>query len=127
MIDSDVLVSYLEGDGSTVSLVNDLIPAGIAISIVTYMETYQGVLRSVDPASSERRHALVINSLAILPFSESTARTRARLRHQPTIEGKKIRERALDLMIAATAIEHGLVLATRNLADSRDIPDLQVS
>jgi predicted nucleic acid-binding protein len=32
----------------------------------------------------------------------------------------------MDLMIAATAIEHGLTLATNNPADYRDIPNLQV-
>lgn len=35
-----------------------------------------------------------------------------------------MRNRAFDLVIAATAIEHGLQLVTHNLADFADVPDL---
>ena len=127
LIDSDVLVSYLEGDRDAVTLINGLMPAGIAISIVTYMEAFQGVLRSSNPVSRELRHAEVVHSMSVLPSTESTARSCARLRHQLTIDGKTMRDRALDLMIAATAIEHNLTLVTRNLADYGDIPGLQVN
>ncbi len=41
------------------------------------------------------------------------------------ISAIRTREMA-DCLIAATALEHGLKLATRNVADFRDIPDLRV-
>lgn len=34
--------------------------------------------------------------------------------------------RTLDLFIAATALEHGLTLVTRNLKDFQDIPGIQL-
>jgi predicted nucleic acid-binding protein len=36
-----------------------------------------------------------------------------------------VRQRALDLIIAATALEHDLTLVTRNREDFQDIPGLQ--
>lgn len=41
-------------------------------------------------------------------------------------QGKRVRQRALDLLIAATAIEHNLTLVTRNQADYRDVPGLML-
>lgn len=38
----------------------------------------------------------------------------------------RVRSRLIDLMIAATALEHGLTLATNNAADYRDIPGLLI-
>jgi predicted nucleic acid-binding protein len=37
---------------------------------------------------------------------------------------KRVNQRALDVVIAATAIEYGLTLVTRNITDYADIPDL---
>lgn len=88
------------------------------------METHQGVLRESDPIASHHRYAAALASIPILPFSEESARGCARLRHQLTSEGKRIRSRALDLIIASTALEHGLILVTRNRSDYRDIPGL---
>jgi predicted nucleic acid-binding protein len=35
-----------------------------------------------------------------------------------------VKSRALDLIIAATALEYGLTLVTKNTDDFKDIPDL---
>ena len=46
------------------------------------------------------------------------------MRHDLTVQGKRVRQRALDLMIAATAIEYNLILVTRNRPDCADIHGL---
>ena len=56
--------------------------------------------------------------------SSGKSRNSVRLRHELTVEGKRVRPRAIDLMIAATAIESNLVLVTRNRSDYADIPGL---
>jgi len=52
------------------------------------------------------------------------ARRCARLRLDLKNRGKRVRSRALDLITAATALEHGLTLVTRNTVDYHDIPGL---
>jgi predicted nucleic acid-binding protein len=39
-------------------------------------------------------------------------------------QNKRVKSRALDLIIAATALEDGLTLVTNNTDDFKDIPDL---
>ncbi len=89
LIDSDILVSYLEGDDETIQLVDGMVPIGVSLSIVTYMETYQGVLRASNPTLSERRHATITERIGVLPFTETTARTCARLRHELLGDGRR--------------------------------------
>jgi predicted nucleic acid-binding protein len=48
------------------------------------------------------------------------------MRHALKQTGKRVNSRAFDLIIASTAIEHGLMLVTRNLPDYTDIPELQI-
>lgn len=124
LIDSDVLTSFLAGQQEAVTTVQNLLPAGVAISIVTYMETYQGNFREADSIASQQRFAATLEGIPILSFSEETARRCAQLRHQLSSEGKRVRSRVLDLMIAATALEHDLTLVTRNRSDYQDIPGL---
>jgi predicted nucleic acid-binding protein len=126
LIDSDVFTDYLGSNGTAIAWVESLIPAGFAISSVAYMETLQGALRSANPAALAR-HAESLAQTPILPFTEETARLCGHLRHELWSQGKRVRPRALDLMIAATALEHGLTLVTRNRSDYQDIPALSMA
>ena len=57
-----------------------------------------------------------------IPIAERCARLRETLR----LQGKRVNQRALDLIVAATALEHDLTLVPRNVADYRDIPGLNL-
>ncbi len=48
------------------------------------------------------------------------------LRETLRSQGRRVNSRALDLMNAATALEHGLTLVTRNVDDYKDIPGLSL-
>jgi tRNA(fMet)-specific endonuclease VapC len=127
LIDSDWVIDYLAGVPDALELLDRLAEEGIAISIVTYMEVYQGVERSDNPEEAERRLASFLEAVPLLPVSPAVARRGARLRETLRSQGKRVANRALDLLIAATAIEYGLTLVTRNVRDYSDIPDLKTS
>lgn len=126
LIDSDWLIDQLDGDQSAHALLSRLAPEGIAISIVTYMETFQGVLRSATPAEAERKFRAFIATLPVLPFSIEVAERCAHLRHILRSQNKRVNQRAFDLVNAATALEHGLTLVTRNRRDYDDLPGLSL-
>jgi predicted nucleic acid-binding protein len=126
LLDSNLVIPYLADDPATVSLVERLAFDGIAISIITYMEVYQGTLRSPDPERARDQFESFITVVPTLPFSAAVARRCASLREELKGRGRRVRDRALDLMIAATALEYDLQLVTRNLADYEDIPHLTV-
>jgi predicted nucleic acid-binding protein len=124
LVDSDWVIDYLADVPEALELLEQLADEGIAISIVTYMEVYRGVERSKDPETAERQLSAFLESVPLLPISPAVARRCAGLRETLRRQGRRVNSRALDLLIAATAIEHNLTLATRNIQDYADIPGL---
>src|SRR5262245_64570163 len=100
---------------------------GFAISIISYLEAFEGTSRrgsSVEEAEDKVR--AFVSGVPVLPISLEIAERCARLREQLRREGKSVCSRAFDLIIAATALDHDLTLVTRNSADYRDVPDLRL-
>ena len=126
LLDTDVLRYYLDDVEDAVALVTQLIPDGVAFSIITYLELYQGTLLTPDPSQAQDRLDRLLATVPMLPLSPAVARRCAHLREALKRDGNRVRQRALDLIIAATALEHNLTLVTRNQEDFDDIPDLQM-
>ena len=126
LLDTDILIDHFDELPDATELVERLAPAGIAVSIITYMEAYQGVLRSPERQTAETKFAEIMAIVPVLPFSPSVARRCAEPREHSRLEGKRVRARALDLLTAAIALEHHLTLVTRNIDDYHDIPDLDL-
>lgn len=124
VLDSNIIIPYLADDLAVVPLVEELVPQGISISIITDLECYQGTLRSADPAAAQERFGHMLTMVPMLPLSLPVARRCAVLREALRQQGRRVRSRALDLVIAATALEHGYTLVTHNRKDYDDIPGL---
>lgn len=92
--------------------------ADLAISVVTLLELERGVLRLErrDRAAGAHLRAWLTTDVpavfagSILPIEERVAHRTARL-HVPNPMPE------MDALVAATALEHGLVLVTRNTKD----------
>jgi predicted nucleic acid-binding protein len=126
LIDSDWVIDHLQAAPEAVKLLEELSEQGLAISIITYLEVYQGVLRSPDLEEAQAHFESFVAGVVVLPLSQTVARRCAWLRHDLKQQGKRIHARALDLIIAATALEHNLTLVTRNTIDYNDIPALKL-
>jgi len=126
LIDTDVLIYHLANVQEANQLLVDLAPEGIAISIITYMEVYQGISRNLDQETAQEQFQFFLEGVPVLPFSLSVARRCALLRERLKQEGKRVRARALDVMNATIAIENNLILVTHNGKDYEDIPDLHL-
>ena len=125
LIDSDWVVDHLANDEAANHLLSRLSEEGIAISIITYIETYQGVLRSPTLGEAERKLEAFVDTVSILSISPAVARRCAHIREILRKQGKEFRRRAFDLLIAATAVEHDLILVTRNREDYEDVPNIR--
>ena len=126
LIDTDWVIDHLAGVPEASELLDTLIQEGIAISIITYMEAFQGTEREPDPQAAQVKLDAFLEASPIIPFSAAVARRCARLRETLKRQRKRVRARALDLMNAATALEYNLTLVTRNLNDYKDIPGLTI-
>jgi predicted nucleic acid-binding protein len=100
------------------------VPDGISISILSYLEAYQGVIESLDPDVARVKFDAFLRGVPVLPVSPEIARRCAEIRSLLKRQGKSSRRRAFDLVIAATALEHGLTLVTHNAQDFQDISGL---
>jgi tRNA(fMet)-specific endonuclease VapC len=126
LIDSDWIIDHLKQVPEATSLLDTLVGDGLFISIITYMEAFQGTLRDPRPSETATRLQELLLIAPILDFDVAVAQRCARIRE--SVRGGRVRanRRAHDLMIAATAIEHDLTLVTRNVGDFNDVPGLQL-
>lgn len=124
LLDTTVLSPYFADDPQARLFLRQLAPDGFAVSILSYLEGYQGVIENADPEKALRRFNAFFRTAKILPVSPAVARHCAEIRSLLKRQGKNPRRRAFDIVIAATALERGLGLVTHNTQDFQDIPDL---
>jgi tRNA(fMet)-specific endonuclease VapC len=96
---------------------------GLAISVVTLAELYEGIESTTDPDAARPVLLDFLKVVTVIPFSEKAA---ARF----GTEAAKLRRLGqplpdFDLVIAATAIQHGLTLLTEDHHFER-IPSLVI-
>jgi len=97
------------------------------ISAITASELLHGVHRAEEGAVRARRSAFVehvISAMEPLPITTAIARAHAAVWAELEKEGNLIG--AHDLWIAATALSHGMVVATANARDFGRVPGLTV-
>jgi tRNA(fMet)-specific endonuclease VapC len=124
LIDTSVLVNA-EWRGRSVEGV--LGEQDRAISVITASELLHGVHRAEDAHIRMRRQAFVehlISSIEPLPITTPVARTHAEIWARLEQHGEVIG--AHDMWIAATAISHGMEVATANAAEFERVPGLAV-
>jgi predicted nucleic acid-binding protein len=106
----------------------DDLPVELAISAVTLAELAAGPHATADAAERARRQDRLQRAEATfdpLPFDGVAARAYGRVYAAVAAAGRKARgRRALDLLIASTALAAGLPLYTRNPADFGELGSL---
>ena len=105
-----------------------LLPADSVISAVTLAELTAGPHATNDPekrAQRQDRLQRAISTFDSLPFDEGAARAHGRIYAALLVTGRKARgPRAVDMLIAATALAADLPLYTRNIDDFRGLEHL---
>lgn len=124
LLDTDVVIDHLTGRPRIRQLLVQWLPRGVAISIITYSEIFEGIYGSRDPRAAEAGFTAFLQGVQVLGLSEAIAKQNAQLRLDLRQRKLPIRNRALDLLIAATALTQNLTLVTRNEQDYDDIPNL---
>jgi predicted nucleic acid-binding protein len=106
------------------------LPEELAVSAITLAELAAGPLATADPAERARRQDRLQRAEATfdpLPFDVAAARAYGRIYAAVISAGRKARgRRAIDLLIAATALGAGLPLYTCNPDDFDYLLDLDV-
>src|SRR5947209_4050679 len=130
LVDSDYVVDYLKGQSHAPTLLESLFSHGLAISIVTFAEVYEGIYYGHNPKHYTMIFRRFLKGVSVLGVTRSVAQRFALLRgdlrsQRQTKDLAQVKD-TYDLFIAATAIHHHLTLITRNLKDYERIPNLDI-
>ena len=125
LLDTDWIVDALNGQEKAIHTVLELAPAGLAVSMITYGELYEGAAFAHEPQPALTGLRSFLKGKAILPLTQPIMERFAQIRGSLP---KQIRQQIgdLDILIAATCLEHHLTLLTRNRKDFQQIPNLKL-
>ena len=111
-MDTDWAIDYLHKADRTVRRLEELLPDGVGLSIVSLAELYEGIARSRNPDTDSEALHLFLEAVEMAPLDDAACRVfgeeRARLREEGTLIGD------MDILIGATAISNNLTLLTNN-------------
>jgi tRNA(fMet)-specific endonuclease VapC len=124
LVDSDVLIDGLSGRSAALDVLARLRLQGLAVSIVSYGEVFEGAFKAPDPLARLAQFRTFLADFALVPLSDPVMETFARLRAELRSNGQLISD--LDTLIAATALHHNLTIVTRNLRHFERIPELTI-
>ena len=122
LVDTDWAIDYLHSADRTIRRLEELLPNGVGLSVVSLAELYEGLARSRNPDADAEALRLFLKAVEVVPLDEAACRVfgaeRARLREEGNLIGD------MDILIGATAISNNLTLLTNNIKDFRRINGL---
>lgn len=125
LLDTCVISDFVKGETGTLARFKQTPPADVTISTITVMELRYGLALNPQRAQKvEPAIASILSSVTVLPFSAREAEQAAQIRAVLKAQGQPIG--AYDVLIAATALQQGLVMVTANQREFARVPDLQL-
>jgi predicted nucleic acid-binding protein len=124
LVDTDRVADLLSGRTGAVRLLAQLRTDGLAISLITYGEIYEGICCGRDPRANEEVCRRFLRWVDAHSLNRSTMRRFARLRGERRRRGRQIPDP--DRWIGATALHHSLALVAGDRAHFERIPDLAI-
>ncbi|MBE9068539.1 type II toxin-antitoxin system VapC family toxin [Leptolyngbya cf. ectocarpi LEGE 11479] len=124
LLDTCVISDFIKGEPGTQTRLKQTSPTDIAVSVITVMELRYGLLNNPQRAKKiEPAITSLLDSVSILKFSEEEAEQTAQIRSILKKQGQPIG--AYDVLIAATALHHGLIMVTANQREFERVAGLQ--
>lgn len=124
LLDTDWVASWLNGQADAIKLIKNISKDGLAISLITFGEIYEGIYYGRNPKVAEQAFKNFLSGVILLPLNKSVMKQFARIRGDLRKQGMIISDN--DILIAATAIFHGLELVSRNIGHFNRIPQLKI-
>jgi len=112
LIDTDWAIHYLNGSPPIVKRLNQLSDQGLALSLLSLAELYEGVFYSTNPERNDSNLHDFLRGITLIGIDEETCRIFGRERGRLRKTGKTIGD--MDILIGATAVQFNLTLLTNN-------------
>ncbi|MBI2218091.1 MAG: type II toxin-antitoxin system VapC family toxin [Candidatus Rokubacteria bacterium] len=112
LLDTDWIIDWFSGHPGVGRRLREIRGEGLAISVVSLAELYEGVHYSREPAHAGRQLSQFLGDVTLIGVDRETCdmfgQERGRLRAAGTLIGD------FDLLIGVTAVRHDLTLLTNN-------------
>jgi tRNA(fMet)-specific endonuclease VapC len=130
VLDTDTLQLFQDGNPRVIAHVSTIAPGDLATSVITIEEQLSGWYTELRQAKRVERLAWAYRRLAatirflvriqVVDFDEPA------IHRCQELKKLKLKIRKMDLRIAATVVERGGVLVTRNIRDFKQVPGLKI-
>ena len=124
LIDTDWVIDHLNAVTEVTRRLKELEPQGLALSIISAAELWEGVYFSRDQKRSQVMLEAFLSGVTILNLDEEVCKRFGHLRGSMRKRGQVMGD--FDLLIAATALRHNLTLLTNNRKHFAGIAGLQI-
>jgi len=124
LIDTDWVVNHLRGAERVTGKLGELADSGLALSIISLVELYEGVYRSTNPDKAEKSLNLFLTAVTVLGINGAVCRVFGRERARLRKEGLLIGD--FDLLIASTCLHHNLILLTDNVREFERVEGIRL-
>lgn len=124
LIDTDWIIDSLHGQPVATQTLLQLAPQGLAVSLISYGELYQGAYYARDPRAALRGLRQFLRGKRLLPLTKAIMERFGIVRGDLQRRGQVIGDP--DILIAATSLQHDLTLVTRNRRHFTRIAGLQL-
>jgi len=124
LVDTDWAIDYLNGQDRTRKRLEEIEESGLALSIISLAEVYEGIYYSKDPEGNEKALLDFLQDVTLINIDEEICRLCGKERGRLRAVGKMTSD--FDLLVGITARRYGLTLLTNNRRHFQNIDGLQV-
>ena len=124
LIDTDWIIDVLRRTRGSRERVSERLGAGIGVSMITIAELYVGPYKGADPQSEAEPITIYLAHFSTLPVDEETCEIFGQVKARLELDGQPIGD--FDTMIAATALQHNLILLTNNIKHFERVDGLSI-
>jgi tRNA(fMet)-specific endonuclease VapC len=128
VLDTDMLTLVEEGHAEVSRRFLQLQPEEVAITVLTVEEQlggwYAELRRARRPERLARAYRRLTDTVRFLSRLQILTYDEAAMQRFDDLRKRKVKIGRMDLRIAATVLEHGAILVTRNSRDFKQVPGL---
>jgi tRNA(fMet)-specific endonuclease VapC len=124
LLDTDTIIYSLKGNGSVVRNLKAHQRDPLKISVISLMELYYGAYKSEKTTANLAKVRRIENAFDIISVDFSIAETFGMIKSQLEFQGTPLDD--FDLVFAASALAHNLILVTNNEKHFRRVEGLEL-
>ena len=124
LLDTDTITYILKGSDQVKNNLRLHLNDQIKTSVISLMELYYGAYKSQQVSSNLAKVKRIEQTLEVLSIDSGSVEIFGRLKSEYEIQGQRLDD--FDLVIAACALTHGLILVTNNEKHFSRIEGLQI-